>query len=338
MSNTKSYIKKISYIISVFMLMFVFYPSVVSASQITGRSVVIGSSVANASTTYSFNFTVPSSSVIKSASFTACDTPNGACVTPAGFSASTSSLASQPTNLGDASGWTVDTADSGALRLNKTGNVATPFTDQTVDFANVTNPNLDNLTFYIRIETFLNDDWTGLIDSGVIATSTASQVQATAIVDETLNFEISDSVVNLGTLTKVTTGTGTSTMTAGTNAQLGYSINYDGPTLTSGGNTIDAMSTLDASVQNSKQFGMNLTANTTPVIGSTVTGTGVGTPSVAYNTADQFKFNTSGEVVATSATSTNDNIYTVSYVANIDSSTAPGVYTSAITYTITANF
>lgn len=338
MKKTNSKIlKQFSYLFVITAMLFVYIPDSVSAAAITGRSVTIGSSVASATTAYTFNFTVPSSTVIKSASFTACTTASGACTPAPGFSASTSTLASQPSNLGDASGWTVDTSTSGALKLKKTANVAAPTGNQTVSFANVVNPSATNATFYIRMATFSDDAYTTGIDTGVVASSTAGQVTVTASVDETLTFTLGTTSVALGALTSGTTGTGTSTMTVGTNGKTGYTVAYTGNTLTSSEGTIAAMSAAAGSSQGSNQFGMNLVANTTPSIGSAISGSGTGTASTGYNTANQFKFN-STDTVATSAGPTNNNTYTVSYIANVNNLTPAGAYSTDINYTATAKF
>jgi hypothetical protein len=92
------------------------------------------------------------------------------------------------------------------------------------------------------------------------------------------------------------------------------------------------------SVQNSKQFGINLVSNTTPAIGTGVSGSGSGIASAGYNTANSFKFNVAGDTIASASAPTNSNIFTTSYVANIDGATAAGAYSTAITYVATANF
>jgi hypothetical protein len=317
-------------------------PVVVSANPITARSVAIGSSLASADTTYSFIFTAAQSTTIKSVRFQACDTASGACTQTGGASgfssASPGSTLASSSNLGSGGAWTVDNVDSTSLRIKNTGNTGGPSAGITANFSNVHNPSATNSTFFIRITTYSDDAWTTPIDTGAVATSTAGQVTATAKVDESLNFSLSVTNVDLGTLTKTTTGTGTSTMTVGTNASTGYTVTYAGNTLTSGSNTITAMVAAGASVQNSKQFGINLMANTTPSVGTNKTGTGSGTAATGYGTADQFKFNTSGETIASAAGPTNDNTFTTSYIANIDSATAAGTYNTVITYVVTANF
>lgn len=334
--NTKI-LKQFSYLFVITATLFAYLPDSVSAAAITGRSVTIGSSVASATTTYTFNFTVPSNTVIKSASFTACTTASGACTPAPGFSASASSLASQPTNLGDAAGWTVDTTTAGSLKLKKTANVAAPTGNQTVSFAGVTNPSATNATFFLRMATFSDDAYTTGIDTGVVASSTAGQVTVTASVDETLTFTLGTTSVALGALTSGTTGTGTSTMTVGTNGKTGYVVAYTGNTLASSEGSIAAMTAAAGSVPGSNQFGMNLVVNDAPSIGTAVSGSGTGTASTGYNTTNQFKFN-STDTVASSAGPTNNNVFTVSYIANINNLTPAGSYSTDINYTATAKF
>jgi hypothetical protein len=98
------------------------------------------------------------------------------------------------------------------------------------------------------------------------------------------------------------------------------------------------MAAQGASVVNSKQFGINLMANATPAVGVGVSGGGSGTPGTGYNTADQFKFNTSGDVIAGASLPTNTNTFTTSYIANMNGSTVPGSYSTTITYVATGNF
>ncbi|MFZ2125359.1 MAG: hypothetical protein WAV01_01920 [Candidatus Saccharimonadales bacterium] len=329
--------KRIGYALFAMILLFSYYPNIANAAEITGRKVTIGSSVASASTTYSFTFTVPSATVIQSAGFVACTTASGVCTPVPGFSASNATLTAQPTNLGDVSGWTINNATVGELRLSKSGNVAAPTGSQTVGFSMVTNPSATNSTFFMRITTYSDAAWTAVIDTGAVAASTAGQITVTASVDETLTFTLANATVALGTLSTGATGTGTSSMTVATNSATGYSVSYSGTTLTSGTNTITAMAGA-ASVMNSKQFGMNLMLNTTPAIGSSVSGSGSGAPATGYGTANSFKFLTTGDVIASATVPTNSNVFTTSYIANIDGATAAGAYSTILTYTATANF
>lgn len=329
--------RQIFYGLFAVVLLFAYYPNVASADQITAREVVIGSSVASASTTYNFTFTVAQATTIKSVSFAACTTASGACTLAPGFSASTSTLASA-TNLGSGGTWTVSTGTAGELRMLNASNTGAPSAGITANFTTVTNPSATNSTFFMRIATFSGSDWTGAIDTGTVATSTAGQITVTASVGETLTFTLASATVALGALSISSTGTGTSSMTVATNAATGYSVGYSGTTLTSGGNTITAMAAAAGSTMDSKQFGINLMANTTPSVGTGVSGTGSGVAQTGYSTANQYKFNVAGDVVAAATIPTNSNVFTTSYIANIDGSTAAGAYSTILTYVATANF
>ena len=223
----------VSVIISTLLLLM---PAPASAAQITARKLTLSTSSAASSaatTTYTFNFTVPSATVIKSAEAVICTTASGACSTPTGFSNSSSTLASQPTNLGDASGWTVSTATAGKLRLSKTANSAAPTGSQTVVFGNVQNPTTTNTTFFARINTYSDDSWTTGIDSGVVAASTATQISLTGVMDESLVFctgtsitgtncgTVSGSSIDFGSFDSTAVKYSTSVMAASTNAVSG---------------------------------------------------------------------------------------------------------------------
>lgn len=323
--------------IAIFAFIVTSFSTQTSASQLTARSVTIGTSLASATTTYAFGFNVVAATAIRSVSFTACTTASGSCTTPSGFSVASSTLTGQPTGLGSASSWTVDNNTAGSLRVTHASNVTAPSASSTVSFSNVVNPSATNSTYFFRITTYSDAAWTTPIDTGTIATSTAGQITVTATVDETLTFTLTAATAALGTLTTSSTGSNTSSMTVSTNASTGYSITVNGTTLTSGANTITALGSPTASTQNSKQFGINLMANTTPSVGSNVSGSGTGTAATGYNTANSFKFVT-GNTVASATAPTNSNVFTVSYIANIDGSTAAGAYSTILTYIATANF
>lgn len=336
-TNIKTLSRQISYGFIAAVLTLAYFPNVASALPITAKSVVLGSSLASASTTYDFTFTANQATTIKSVSFAACTTASDACTPAPGFSASSSTLASS-SNLGSGGSWAVSTGTAGELRMLNAGNTGAPTAGITANFASVTNPSAANSTFYMRIATFSGSDWTGAIDTGVVATSTAGQITVNASVDETLTFTLAGASVELGTLTASSTGAGVSTMTLATNAATGYSVSYSGTTLTSGSNTITALGSPTASAQDNSQFGINLKANTVPTIGSEKSGAGTGAVDASYNTANSFMFLPAGDVVATASIPTNSNVFTTSYIANINGVTKPGAYSTVITYTATANF
>lgn len=322
----------------------------VAAAQITNRKITLGNSAPSPTTTsYTFNFTVPTTgTIIKSASFTACTTASGVCSPVAGFSNTGVTLA-QPVNLGNASGWTVDNTTAGSLRLNNSGNASLPTGNQTIIFNGVMNPSATNTTFYLRMVTYSDATYTTPVDSGVVVASTATQVQVSLAVDEALTFCTGTSItgtncataagitVNLGTGSTTNTATGTSIIAASTNGSSGYSITVSGTTLTSGSYTITALGSGAASAVGTSQFGLNLVSNTTPAVGSAVSGSGTATAAPNYATANTFRYGT-GESVASVTGAANANTFTVSYIANINGLTPAGNYTTNLTYVATPNF
>jgi hypothetical protein len=322
-----------------------------SAAQVTGRSVTISNSVGGATAVaYSLaTAALPTTTAVKSLQIQFCTAASGACTTPSGFSASSSTLSTQPTGLGAASGWTVNAATAGSLRIVNASNVTTSSGAVTVNWAGVVNPTATNTTYFGIITTYSDAAWTTPIDSGTVALSTATQIQVALTVSEALTFcagtsitgqncgTISGNTVSLGNASTTATASGTSVLAASTNAGSGYSITVNGSTLTSGANTITALASGTASSVGTKQFGLNLVSNTTPAVGTAVSGGGTGAAATNYGTANAFRFGT-GETVATVAVPTNANAYTVSYIANVDGVTPPGSYVSNLTYIATANY
>jgi hypothetical protein len=332
-------------------------PQTANAAQITARKLTLSSSNpagSNATTSYTFNFTVPSGTTLQSLSATVCTTASGACTTPTGFSNSSSTLASQPVNLGDATGWTVSTATAGSLRLSKAGNAAAPTGSQTVVFGNVQNPTTTNQTFFARVTTYSDASWTTPVDTGVVAASTATQIQLSGTIDESLVFctgtsitgqncgTVAGSTVNFGTFSSTAASTGTSVMAASTNGVSGYSITINGSTLTcatcSGSPTIAALGSQTASSPGSAQFGANLRSNTSPsTFGADPSGSGSGSYTANYGTANQYRFVTA-DGVASAASATDANTFTTSYIVNVPGSQPAGTYTATMTYIATATF
>lgn len=341
------------YIAVVALLGMSFMPVAVGAAQITGRSVTLSDSTGDAaSVSYTFaSAALPTTgTAVKSVAALACTTASGACTKPTGFANASSTLVSQPSGLGAASGWTVNTATDGSLRIVNAANATTPSGAVSIPWGAVHNPTANNTTFYLRVTTYSDAAWSSALDSGTVAVSTAQAITVTASVDETLTFCTGTSgitssscagatgaTVALGTLTSTATASSTSQIGVTTNAASGYSITVNGTTLTSGGNTISALATQTASAVGGEQFGINLKDNATPNIGTEVAGAGDATATANYATADQFRFVT-GDSIASDAESDLFRLFTVSYIANISGATEPGSYQTILTYICTATF
>jgi hypothetical protein len=334
------------------MLLLVVAPTATHASQITSRKVALGSSAPSTSTSHNYTFTAPTSTTILSIDFLYCTTPSGTCTTPTGITTTTAALNGSPANLGGAGTWTVGgTPTNGRIQISNASNTGSPSAGSTVNFNTITNPSIsgnNQNTFYVRITTYSAANWTGAIDTGVVAGSVTNQIAVTAQVDESLNFCAfqtgstcsggTGTTVALGTLSSSSATTGTSKLVAGTNASSGYTIQYTGATLT-GPSTIAATGTTGAtSSTGTAQFGINLVSNSSPSVGSAPSG-GTGAASTNYATANTFSFVASTLTqVASAAGSSADTLYTVSYLANIPSNQAAGAYSTTLTYICTATF
>lgn len=324
------------------------------ATPISSRSITLSTSTGGADgVTYTLaTSALPTNgTAVKSLQIQFCASLSDGCVSaPAGFSSASSTLASQPTGLGAVSGWTVNTGTTGSLRIVNASNSTNPSGSVSVVWNGAHNPTANNSTFFGIITTYSNADWTGAIDTGSIALSTSGQIQVSLTVDESLTFcagtsiigqncaTISGNFVDLGYGSTTSTATGTSVMAASTNGSSGYIITVSGSTLTSGANTITALSSGGGSTIGIKQFGLNLAgANTAPTIGAEVSGPGTGAATANYGTDNNFRF-ASGSTIASAAGPTNANTFKIGYIANIDGLTSPGVYNTVLTYVATANY
>ncbi len=341
------------FLLAASLIMVLVIPMQVVAAQITNRKVTLGSSAPSASTTYTLSSSaVPTATAIKSVQAQACTTASGACSAPTGFSGASATLVSQPTGLGAASGWTNDSV-AGSIRIVNAANATAPSGAVSIPWGAVVNPSTTNSTYYLRATTYSDAAYTTPLDSGVVAVSTATQINLSGTVDETLVFCVGTSItgqncgtiagssINFGSFSPSTTSSGTSVMAASTNAASGYAITNNGVTLTcstcGGSPTIAALASQTASTTGVAQFGLNLKANTVPSVGAEVSGFGTATATANYGTANQFRFVT-GDSVASAAGSTDANTFTSSYIVNIPGSQAAGIYTATMTYIATATF
>lgn len=214
------------------------------------------------------------------------------CVAPAGLDTSAATLYDST----GATGW--NTTTSVAANEFWIGRTAAALVDNdpngtntiiTTAFSGIVPPTATNTTFYVRITTYQgNDGATSPVDAGVVAASTATPIEITGTMPESLVFCTGRTVPVIPTTTVpdcagATAGTigfdklfsptdtaaATSQMAASTNATYGYVITINGATLTSGSNTIAGMvGAAGAPVANTRgiaQFGLNLVANTTTV-------------------------------------------------------------------------
>lgn len=344
----------------------------VGAAQITDRSLTLltgsggdGGSMPGGTVNHSFAFTLPTSASIGSIRFEYCTiATQEACVAPTGLNTSAAVFGGES----GATGFGTGPRTANSVVLARTA-AATASGAVTYQINNVINPSTPNETFFVRISTYASLNGSGTaIDTGTVAASTANQIILSGIMPESLIFctgETIELAANGGPdcatatsgeiafnqlFSPSDTATATSQMGASTNATYGYSITVNGPTLTSGSNTIPGLATPSTGTRGVSQFGLNLAVNTTttstPAVGEVVTPTSDGVDLRAqatpdYRTADTFKF-VSGDVVANSGFETlgptNAQRYTVSYMTNVAGNQMAGTYVTTLTYVCTPTF
>jgi len=251
-------------------------------------------------------------------------------------------------------------------------------TSKTIQIAGVVNPNVINTEFYTRITTYtVQDASSGEQDYGAEAVSTSDQITVNANVQESLTLCVYISTCGGGGGTlylapgpdhvlsaSAMTG-GVSKIDASTNASSGYVITY--MTSNTGGTAYNCTGVSGASsgslgspndcipdagssavgppAAGTGLFGINLKANSTTLtpsgaLGSNVSGSGSGTPTAPYATADQVAFQAGAtpRTIATASGPTVSNTFTVTYAAQAGSINKPGVYATTFTYVCTGTF
>jgi hypothetical protein len=356
----------------------IFLSSNASAAQITSRSLTLeqgaggdGGSKPGGTVKHKFDFTIPSSTTLGSIKFQYCTTASGTCSPVSGLTTTGSVTLSNQSGL---TGFSLDNTTNGSPFIHRTA--AAPGGANTAvsyELSGVVNPSTTNQTFYVRITTYSSEDvTTGATDTGTVAASTATQITLTGTMPESLIFctggaiSLTSGIPDCSTATSgsitfnqlfspADTAVAKSQMAASTNADFGYSITYTGATLTSGSNTVTAMTSATTSVRGTRQFGMNLTLNdgTAYTNAPNVTGSANIAPTsngtnyrgqalTGYDTAGTFKFNAAGDSIANSANGgagpTDVQLYTASYIANVSGGQPIGTYTTTLTYICTATF
>ncbi|HEX7260170.1 MAG TPA: hypothetical protein VF272_04545 [Candidatus Saccharimonadia bacterium] len=311
-------------------------------------------------TTYTFNFSVASTTVLKAFRAQMCTTPSGSCTTPAGFSGSFALLASQPTGFGDGSGWVSDPV-TGSLQMVKAGNVAAPSGSQQIIFSNVTNPASEG-TYYMRLTSYSDATYATDVDNGTVALTIVSGITVSATVDPTLNFSVSG--IPASTVYKGALNTSDRCVDSATSISFGTPLlplspdtNYDcGQTLTTstngnGGyqvtvNTIDPGNTLKNGPSSLPDWtGTNASPTATPggtaeIFAYTTSDSSLSGSANRFSTSDNLfagLSNTPAEVAYHTTTVANDTV-NVAYRLRFTFLSAAGTYTGKVIYTCTATF
>lgn len=327
-------------------------PGVSLATELPNRTLSITPATVSATASHKFTFDTSTAAGLGSIVFQYCTSAAGACVMPSGLDTSAATLTAQS----GATGFSMDNSVQGRpLLINPSQTAVAGGITVSYTLGNIINPSSANTSFYVRITTYTGTDGaTGPVDAGTVGGAVVDGVVVNGITPESLIFcvgtsgtdctNITGNTVNLGVFSPLSATSGSSVMSASTNAAGGYVITVSGNTLQNGASSITAMGTQSlnsagtgTSQTGTNQFGLNLVANTAPAGGAAVSGTGIGAPYGGYGTANNFRF-FSGDTVASAAGPSKSNTYTAAYVVNIAGDLAAGTYTTTLTYTCTATF
>lgn len=168
-------------------------------------------------------------------------------------------------------------------------------------------------------------------DSNNIYTTT-STFETLTEGEPSLDVIVDPGISNMGTLSATVTGTKTTTLRVRTYLSSGYIVQIVGDAPHVGGHTLSSMSLADISKPGTEQFGINLTANSTPSVGSDPIQVpssqfAFGIANAGYDTANVFKY-VSGDTIAHSSSQSGRTDYTISMIVNISNNTPAGHYSS----------
>jgi len=368
-----------------------------SAENLTNRSLTLeagatdGGSKPGGTVKHLFNFTTDFSNLsenVGSITFQYCTTGEPVsggidCNRPAGLDVSAATLSNDG---GGVTGFTtlavssVDDQSDGVdnfITISKasTSNITTA-TALTKEFSSIVNPSTANQTFYVRIAVYPNTAATGSpTDTGTVAASTANPIVLTGTMPESLVFCTGQAISETSNVPDCSTATSgnigfnalfsststawaTSQMAASTNAGTGYAITVNGTTLTSGSNTITAISTVGGalSTPGTSQFGMNVVADTdanaaTPAISPASANVTTPTGNSFYHaqavapydtggngTAAKYAYVTGDTVANSNSQASDPQVFTATYLVNVPGHQPAGTYSTTLTYICTATF
>jgi hypothetical protein len=148
-----------------------------------------------------------------------------------------------------------------------------------------------------------------------------------------LEVSVNTPSLDLGQASATSTITGTANFGVRVYLASGYVVYTRGGLPTNGNSdTVPGMASTGPSAIGTEQFGINLVANTSPIVFGAVpqqlpdASFSFGSVAANYNTANNYRY-VDGEAVAQSTQSSGVTNYTISYIVNISPLTKAGVYT-----------
>ncbi len=338
----------------------------VYAAELEPRYINMSDSTAGkAGVTYGVNFTTATAGVIEEVIVDFCNESGGSggpivgttCTAPTGLSVANGGTVTATGVTGlNAGTWTAgDINGTTTFTLSNTSATTSVAAGTAVSFniTSMVNPTAEG-TFYARVYTYAAPNTTytatapgSYTDDGGDALSTNATIDVTATVQETLTFCVYTGASCNATATSAavplgnqigTSGiyvidssavyTGAVNFTVSTNAINGGTIYLYGGTLTSGTNTIPALTTAGSITAGTADFGLYLST-----LGTNVTASGgYGTATTAYY------LNTAGGALAAISGPVNASVSTITYGVTASNTTVPGVYTASHQLVATPKF
>lgn len=268
------------------------------------------------------------------------------CVTPIGLDVSHAQLSGQ---FG-ITGYSILSQTTSEIVLTRTPGAVTE-TSSIYTFDGVVNPTDTSQSFAVRMSSYASTDATGqIINLGSVVSQATNGVVLETQVPPILVFCVAGQVdqlcihssggnyTDMGEITPDHTLTALSQMAAGTNASSGYVITVNGPTIEAGTHIVNPLPVPTVSAQGNSQFGINLVANTDPILGADPDGAftnAVVAP--GYDIPNEFQYH-DGDVVASAPNVSLVRRFTVSYILNTPPDLRAGVYTTTLTYICSGRF
>jgi hypothetical protein len=320
-----------------------------AAKRFQERGLYINSAVAGETTMYRVSFRYMSPDPVGSVDMLFCidPIPHHPCVTPPGLNVSNAVLSDQDGE----SGFSILSKSANHIVLTRTPAAITATDPSWYEFDNIVNPTETNRSFSIRLRSHTTTNATGpQVDFGSVMGQITESVNIETQVPPMLIFCAAERVeencegtnnnyyADMGELDERSTLAAQSQMAVGTNASSGFVITANGSPLSAGTNVIDSLSDPTESRPGTNQFGINLVANNSPIVGGDPEGAWTNAlPTASYSVPNRYKF-VSGDAVAESPEVSLMRKFTVSYIINSNPDVRPGVYTTTITYIASGRF
>lgn len=161
--------------------------------------------------------------------------------------------------------------------------------------------------------------------------------------DPRLECLINTPSISFGSFSTSVTSTATATFSVMNYTSYGYIVSILGNTPRMGTHNLTNLSANAASTPGTEQFGINLAANTSPTtFGSAPVQVpdntfSYGNAATNYNTSNSYRYN-NGDTIASATKSSGQTNYTISYIANVATTTPGGTYTGNQTILCTGTY